>query len=413
MPPISHVHIGMVSHPFHFTSLRSCSDELGTLGELHKSIFFGDIIPKDLSVPISMRFYTTVLKMVPFKFLEPFFNFKFGIVFTCFLTITQCSGSRCSSGHDERGLFAAENRVLENITYETKMVPHFVLCGRECTMDKDCKSVNYLKNKNMCHLNNSTRVECPQLFLEDEGSVYMDADAETPLFSVTGPLVKSPPRTSSCKKLFEAGYKTSGVYTIYPPTAYAEGLPVYCDMELDGGGWIVLQRRLDGSVDFYQDWAHYQSGFGDLSGEFWLGNEQMVSLTSDDSYGSWDLRVDLTDFDGSTAFAKYGDFRLLGAKYTLSLGVYDSSSTAGDALNYHRNRPFSTKDNDNDSFGGGSCAQHRDGGWWFGYCLNSHLNGEFYLDGSFRHNDGIIWHQWHDSWNPVKTSSMKMRETTM
>jgi len=33
----------------------------------------------------------------------------------------------------------------------------------------------------------------------------------------------------------------------------------------------VIQRRKDGSEDFYRDWTDYKRGFGHAAEEFWLG----------------------------------------------------------------------------------------------------------------------------------------------
>ena len=70
---------------------------------------------------------------------------------------------------------------------------------------------------------------------------------------------------------------------------------VYCDMDTDGGGWVVFQRRMDGTVDFYRNWADYLKGFGDLNGEFWLGLYKIHRLTQ---ATNTTLRIDLADFEG-------------------------------------------------------------------------------------------------------------------
>ena len=89
----------------------------------------------------------------------------------------------------------------------------------------------------------------------------------------------------------------------------------------------VFQRRMDGSIDFARSWAQYKKGFGDLVGEFWLGNEKMHLLTQD---GNYELRVDLEDWDGVWKYALYGNFSIKSEAddYMLITGTY-VNGTAG------------------------------------------------------------------------------------
>ena len=62
--------------------------------------------------------------------------------------------------------------------------------------------------------------------------------------------------------------------------AVAEG---YCDVVSDGGGWLVVQRRQDGSVDFNRGWVKHEEGFGSLTGEFWYGLDHLSHTGSRDT----------------------------------------------------------------------------------------------------------------------------------
>ena len=127
-------------------------------------------------------------------------------------------------------------------------------------------------------------------------------------------------KNRNCADLFKSGERISGVYTISPDSSRGP-FDVYCDHKTAGGGWTVIQKRLDGSVDFYRGWADYKCGFGNLNGEFWLGLDKMHQLTK---AGRNIIRIELEDIKGKTAYADYDMFAVASerAKYQLSLGTY-------------------------------------------------------------------------------------------
>ena len=123
----------------------------------------------------------------------------------------------------------------------------------------------------------------------------------------------------NCAELMKAGKTTSDVYSIDPDGQGA--FDVFCDQNTtQGGGYVVIQRRKDGSVDFFRKWTEYQNGFGDLKGEFWLGLDKIYRLTNQTKN---ELSVDLTDWDGNSSQALYNGFTV-GGESTNYIVDFDS-----------------------------------------------------------------------------------------
>ncbi|KAI8499064.1 Fibrinogen- domains (FReDs) [Branchiostoma belcheri] len=197
---------------------------------------------------------------------------------------------------------------------------------------------------------------------------------------------------ADCAAYKAAGYTTSGVYTLGSPLS---GVRVYCDMDTAGqGGWTVIQRRLDGSVDFRKNWEEYKHGFGNKNTEYWLGNENIHRLTALMSYT---LRVELMDWENQTRYADYNTFRVSGESDQYRLTVSGYSGTTGDSMSVNNGMKFSTVDIDNDKWGYGECSQvNGQGGWWFNNCSHSFLNGRYL--GNCRKSceawEGVVWKTW-------------------
>ena len=185
-------------------------------------------------------------------------------------------------------------------------------------------------------------------------------------------------------------------------------LAARCDMETDGGGWMVIQRRIaNGTVNFTRDWDDYVNGFCDLNGEFWYGLDNIHYLTTRDDV---ELRIDMVmEDDGSELTWTYQTFTVAGAndKYTLTIG--GGVGTGRDGMDHHNGQQFSTYDNDNDP-SGGNCAYTHQGGWWYNTCYEANLNGPHDIPPNPSVHQVHAKMMWNDGvWRDVSSSEMKIR----
>ena len=182
-------------------------------------------------------------------------------------------------------------------------------------------------------------------------------------------------------------------------------MQVYCDMETDGGGWTVFQRRQDGSEDFFRGWADYQQGFGDLNREFWLGLDKIHRLTTSSGSGQQTtLRFDLGDHEGNKRYAKYTTFQVSDSSTNYRMNVAGYSGDAGDSFSNHNGVMFTTKDRDHDTYGLNCAAQYK-GAWWYTHCHYSNLNGVY---SSTTYAEGVNWRHWKGYHYSLKFTEMKV-----
>ncbi|XP_075411532.1 tenascin-X [Tenrec ecaudatus] len=209
------------------------------------------------------------------------------------------------------------------------------------------------------------------------------------------------PFPRDCGEEMKNGISTSRATTIFLNGNRERPLDVFCDMETEGGGWLVFQRRVDGQTDFWRDWEDYAHGFGNISGEFWLGNEALHSLTQ---AGDYSLRVDLRAGD-EAVFAQYDSFRVDSAAQHYRLHLDGYHGTAGDSMSYHSGSVFSARDRDPNNLLI-SCAVSYRGAWWYRNCHYANLNG---LYGSTVDHQGMSWYHWKGFDFSVPFTEMKLR----
>ncbi|KAL7851912.1 hypothetical protein SRHO_G00176970 [Serrasalmus rhombeus] len=175
-----------------------------------------------------------------------------------------------------------------------------------------------------------------------------------------------------CEDIFNNGSSHSGVYTIYPKGP-EKAVQVYCDM-----GCNEYDSHKDGK-------RTYKNGFGNLSGEYWLGLETMFLLTYANKY---ELSVDMEDFEGGSAYAQYSSFSV--DSETLRYMLHIKGYINGGADTYS-------------------------GGFWYGYwpCHYTNPNGQYKLGNVGSSYTGVMWGCWRGYNYSLKTIVMKIRRVSL
>ncbi|XP_062135612.1 angiopoietin-1-like [Drosophila sulfurigaster albostrigata] len=166
------------------------------------------------------------------------------------------------------------------------------------------------------------------------------------------------------------------------PKPLAESLPSFClnltagihkiqipkgrvsDVVCDGDGWMIIQRRINGNVDFNRYWQEYEDGFGDLNDEFWFGLHKLHLVTSSAPHR---LRI-LIDGQGASSY----NFRIGGAGEMYKLYKIRNYTDDADKYLFFNNdeEKFTTYDRNNGpGYDDRNCANYGYGGWWHSnYC---------------------------------------------
>ncbi|XP_066910370.1 angiopoietin-2-like [Clytia hemisphaerica] len=211
---------------------------------------------------------------------------------------------------------------------------------------------------------------------------------------------------NDCVDWYNVGARTTGVYEI--TLSNGESKKVRCNMQIDGGGWLVFQHRFNGGVDFNNDWDEYKNGFGSVDGEHWLGNQYLNLITTVTKH---ELYLHAGRFNnGGRKYSKFDYFEIENEnlKYRLKSGANRVGGIESMSENFGMN--FTTNDQDNDKFTGHCSLPFKRGGFWYNACASILFNGVYYKTEVSDPYWGLNWrNHWLSSTQSLQWTEMMIR----
>ena len=265
-------------------------------------------------------------------------------------------------------------------------------CFSKCKNTVVCKSATFfdeplgnskclLKDTNRFGVRNRIKISTGKYFEKTDGCSMVARERRRVIGMVENVI--------DCKDVLNKGWKQDGVYLIQRPGEDTYR-PIRCRMSILGGGWTVIQRRIDESLSFEVDWESYKHGFGEISREFWYGNENIHNLTKN---GDSEIIFELQSASGVFYYPFYQLFAVGSEEvnYKLTVGPYEhkygpslpaySFTTAredgSDFLDQNQ-MEFSTKERDNDQRSDINCSTkyYSGTGWWYNGCALAQFNAD-------------------------------------
>ena len=232
------------------------------------------------------------------------------------------------------------------------------------------------------------------------------------LFNVASCQSNCKPKDCFDLKCYRVSKTKDGPQSIYPGRPTLPSVQVSCDQTSQSGGWIVFQRRVDGSVNFTRNWAAFRNGFGSHGGadtELWLGNENVHQIILEYGNITCDLSIEGYGYDGTSCIMG-ADVFTLGPEsdyYRLQFRDFTSHLNAfSDDILYHRDAQFSTYDRGAKK----KCSdRYLNGSWWFNNCTRFYLNGPIRPRGTFDYYS--LYVETYKGKKVLKGSQMMFRPT--